>query len=148
MNPSILEIMFGDIREGRVSRASYVAYSLLASVLAGFALMAIVLALGSVTALFSSDVSSVGVFLTEKFGGGPGLVILFALSLLLVFVHANLTAKRYRDMGLPGWKTLFAVSLGTGLLIGALPALGGGLQVLLFLILLLMPSNAFGNRAP
>ena len=56
MNPSILEIMFGDIREGRVSRASYVAYLLLASVLAGFALMAIVLALGSVTALFSSDV--------------------------------------------------------------------------------------------
>ena len=56
MNPSILEIMFGDIREGRMSRAGYVAYSLLASVLTGFALMAIVLALGSVTALFSSDV--------------------------------------------------------------------------------------------
>lgn len=148
MNPPILEILFGDIRQGRLGRAGYVAYSLLASVLAGFALMAIVLTLGSATALFSSDVSSVGVFLTEKLGGGPGLVILFALGLLLAFVHANLTAKRYRDMGLPGWKTLFAVSLGTGLLIGALPALGGGLQMLMFLVLLLMPTAAFGQRQP
>ena len=143
----MLHTLFGDLKEGRLARLPFLAYSILATVLAGFALLAIVLALGSVAGLFSGDTAAVEVFLRENMNE-PGIFIILALGLALMFAHANLSAKRYRDMGLKGWKTLIWVSvLVTAASVLLDPFATGGLQFLVFLALALIPSGFFGAAA-
>jgi len=142
-NPLLL-ILFGNLKEGRLDRGN----SVLATVLAAFALLCIMLALGSVTGLVSSSPGVVEGFLRESMKG-PGFFILTILGLAFVFVHSNLSAKRYRDMGLKGWQTLLGVSLIMSLVSLILgPTISGIIQALVFLGLVLIPANAFSARTP
>ena len=138
-----LRIMFGDLRYGRLKRGNYLAYPLLATALSAFALLCIVLAIGSVAGLLTGSNGGAGELSGDSLRG-PGFLMLAFIGLASMFVHANLSAKRYRDMGLNGWQTLLVLSL---LMVPAYLVLGPGipgiLQALVFLSLVLIPTNRF-----
>jgi len=63
------------------------------------------------------------------------------------FAGANLTAKRIQDIGLPGWRTVLAIALLVGLISAAVSQqVGNSLQFLIWLALVLVPTNAFAKR--
>ena len=145
---TVFHILFGEFKEGRLDRGKYLAYSVLATVLAAFAMLCIMLALGSVAGLVSGSTGAVEVIMRDGVKG-PGGFILLLLGIAFVFVHSNLSAKRYRDMGLKGWKTLLGVSLLMSLISLILgPTISGILQALVFLGLVLIPANTFSARTP
>lgn len=145
---NVLLILFGELNDGRLDRGKYLAYSVLATVLAAFAMLCIMLALGSVAGLVSGSTGAVEVIMRDGLTG-PGGFILLLLGIAFLFVHSNLSAKRYRDMGLKGWQTLLGVSLLlslASLILG--PTISGILQALVFLGLVLIPANTFSASIP
>lgn len=109
----MLQVLFGDIAQGRLQRLPFLGYWLLAMLLAGLASLAIILLLGDVTMLYTAFLGEVR-FDAQQQLTLPGLIGLLVVGVLLTFSHANLGAKRYRDMGLNGWVTFILASLALG----------------------------------
>ena len=137
--------LFGELHEGRIARLPYLGYSLLTTVLAGLGWLGLALLLGDITALVSENSAALEVFMHDV-AGKPLILLMVGFGLAISFAHANLTAKRYRDMGLGGWSTLISISLALALgawVIG--PILAGCAQGLVYLGLALLPSGCFGR---
>ena len=65
---------------------------------------------------------------------------------LFVFVGGNIMAKRIRDIGLPGWWMVLAIFLVSGAVsYGISDHLSNGLNTLIWLVLLLVPTNALAK---
>jgi uncharacterized membrane protein YhaH (DUF805 family) len=66
---------------------------------------------------------------------------------VLFFAGANLTAKRIRDIGLPGWWSVLAIALLVGLVSGAVSEQAGSvIQLAIWLALVLVPTNVLAKR--
>jgi uncharacterized membrane protein YhaH (DUF805 family) len=69
--------------------------------------------------------------------------VIYPFIAVVAFVASNLTAKRIRDIGLPGWTTLVVVNVLMTALIYVVPEkLVGALSAPILLALILTPSNA------
>lgn len=75
---------------------------------------------------------------------GVVLGVLIVIGLAAVFAQLNLIAKRTRDMGLPGWlcAAVFFVLTG-GAHQGIAEAGGSGIGLILIILMLLVPTDAF-----
>jgi len=144
----MIKALFGELRHGRIARLPYLGYGILIGVM--FALLGVVL--GFAYAVISAAL-----------GGGqerqaltymmdtPNVIYMVLVMLLIVvpvmFAGSNLQAKRWRDIGLPGWTTVAVV-----ILIGALLRLVGweqiefGFGLLMGIGLLFIPSGALNRR--
>jgi len=141
----VLTVLFGDIKNGRLQRLPYLGYSVLITVLVMAVMMGIVAAIVGAEKLVGGDLQQAQAAIAQSMG--IPFIILFSLFMVvMVFIQLNLMAKRIRDMGLPGWWIALAVLIIAGLIGGATSEqAGGGFQMLVFLLLVLIPSNSFGK---
>lgn len=157
----MLEIFFGAITTGRLERLPFVGYNLLlilVGILISFGLFAI-LGTPEGAAAQGRDLQA----LLQEQMGWPLMGLFMILGLAFTFASLNLSAKRFRDMGLPGWWTLLG-ALALQLLISSLfpgqVVMVDGLQevrssgpealfqLLLLLVLIFTPSDFFGSSSP
>ncbi len=157
------EIFFGGWREGHLKRLAYLGYSLLLIVIP----VAIIL---GVLFLVKSITGDLNVF-REVFRGSGGMIAMIFVglfSLALLAANLNITAKRFRDMGLPGWwsvAAMFLLAMVVQVLFGGESTLADAgmtesmgaqqsseitvvdiFNLVLFAILVFVPSDTFGKK--
>ena len=143
----MLKRLFGEITNGRLVRLPYLGYSLLLAVLSVCCLLAIGLMIGVGEQLIGGDLQQAQAKLAEWFTL-PFLVVFGLVGALFLFAGANIMAKRIRDIGLPGWWSVLAIVVLTGVVSVAISAqASNGLYLLISLVLLLIPTDAFANGA-
>ena len=138
--------LLGEVKTGRLMRLQYLGYSLLLSLLMfGFGL-ATVLAIGAGEHIIGGDLQQAQDKLREMFT--LPLMIVFAVVIpLSVFIAANIMAKRIRDIGLPGWWTLLVIIVLESVASYAVSnEIGSGLHTLVWIVLLLIPSDTFKKQ--
>ena len=136
-----LGILFGERTTGRLKRLPFLGFSIFASVIAALAMVIIALTMGGAAWLMSQNPLMARQYVHDHLTT-PGFIAMLAIGLLLTFIHMNLSAKRLRDMGLQGWRTLgLFVLLVIGLAFFFKEAIGL-CQFLGFLVLAVTPSRA------
>lgn len=145
----MLQTIFGELRNGRVSRLRFLAAYLVLTV-AGMGVMLALLWLSGAAADAAAQEAGPEEFdaVLANLGGG-WLLTLAATGLLLFFGQINLWAKRLRDMGLPGWWTVL-ILIGLGAVVSGFVSgqVSSGLNLAVLLALLLVPGGAFGGNEP
>ena len=143
----MLKVLLGNVRHGRLSRLPYLGYSLLIiALMLGFGI-AIAVAAGVGEQLVGGDLQQAQDKLREWFALPAILLIVLVMSLLL-FMSANIMAKRVRDVGLPGWWTVAAVVVLTAMVTyWVSDDAGNGLHTIVWIVLLLVPGNAVSAAA-
>ena len=147
----MLQTIFGDIRNGRVSRLRFLV-ALLVLTAAGMAVMLALLWFSGAAGAAASLDAGAEEFETVLEGlGGGWLFALAAAGLVLFFGQINLWAKRFRDIGLPGW-WMVLILIGLGSVVSGMVSdqVSSGLNLAVLLALLLVPGGALGgdNRLP
>lgn len=132
----VVTLLFWHWREGRIGRVAFAATSLaIWAVLYGVQLL--------LPAPLEEDV-------TVGSGGATvaALLAMVVLAVLALVATLNLGAKRFRDMGLPGWLATIGVTLLNGALIYAVPTLAyPWFAIAVFALLALTPSGILSIRA-
>jgi len=143
----MLKRLFGEITDGRLRRLPYLGYSvLLAALSLGFAI-ALGLMIGAGEQLIGGDLQQAQAKLAEWFTL-PFMVVFGLVVALFAFAGANIMAKRIRDIGLPGWWSVLAIVVLTGVVSVAISAqASNGLYLLITLALLLIPTDALAKGA-
>jgi uncharacterized membrane protein YhaH (DUF805 family) len=118
---------------------------LLIALMFGF-MLAIVMAIGAGEHLTGGDLQQVQDKLRGWFGV-PATIIISLVGLMALVAKLNIMAKRIRDIGLSGWWVVVALVLLTGLT-GQFHEgeTGAGLTGVVFLLVVLIPSNAIGGK--
>ena len=123
-------------------RLQYLGYSLLLSLLMfGFG-MAVVLAIGAGEQLIGGDLQQAQDQLREMFTL-PAMIVVAVAMLLFVFIGGNIMAKRIRDIGLPGWWSVLAIFIVSGVVSYAVSDNASSIvNTLVWFAVVLVPSNA------
>jgi uncharacterized membrane protein YhaH (DUF805 family) len=123
---SILQDLFGDLSHGRLQRIPFALY-----ILGGLIL------LFPLIILFGTTLGALG-----KSSGIDFRWAIYPFIAVVAFVASNLTAKRIRDIGLPGWTTLVVVNvLITAMMYVGPEQLVGALNASILLALIFAPSD-------
>jgi len=115
----MFDTFFGDIRNGRLPRLPYLGYSLLVSLLLLSFVLAIIVAIGAGKHLIGGDIQQAQAKL-RQWVTLPFMVVFGLFMAMVLFVSANLKAKRLRDIGLPGWWLVLVIAMLTGDVRGSL----------------------------
>ncbi|MEA3277530.1 MAG: DUF805 domain-containing protein [Pseudomonadota bacterium] len=143
----MFRVLFGDLANGRLLRLPYLGYSILLGVIAVAIGIGIGAAIGVAENLVGGDIEAVQTQLREQFGV-PALVLISVLFAGLFFAGLNLMAKRIRDIGLPGWWTVLAfLVVSVVLSLAVSQQASSGFHFLVWIVLLLVPTGAFGGKS-
>ena len=144
----MFKVLFGEVTKGRLMRLQYLGYSLLLVFLMIAFVAAVILAIGAGEHLIGGDLKLAQNKLREWFTL-PFIVIFGLVSASLVFGGVNMMAKRIRDIGLPGWWMVLAITVLECILSYAVSKqAGSGLYPLILVVLMLIPTNAIkGGQA-
>ncbi|WP_295421222.1 DUF805 domain-containing protein [Sulfurovum sp.] len=171
----MLKIYFGEWGNGRLKRLAYLGYYLLLMVLFVAIIFGAILAVGATEKIMGGDIFAIQAMLMDHFGLAFIVGFVFFMLAMMV-AQINILAKRIRDMGLPAvWTILgiIAVSIvlnilfpsqsmevstaivktaeGTAISTAGTHANTASLIVqsfdlIVFLCLILIPSDAFGKN--
>ena len=109
----MIKALFGEVKTGRLMRLQYLGYSVLLSLLMfGFGL-AVVMAIGVGEHIAGGDLQQVQDQLREQLTL-PVMLVMAVVMPLFLFIGVNIMAKRIRDIGLPGWWTVLAIFIVSG----------------------------------
>lgn len=152
--------LFGEVGSGRLNRMQFIGYTIGLSLLMFLVVFGTIFAVGTAERLMDGSMQDIQARLLERFGM-LGMVGMMLLGILFAFASLNLTAKRVRDMGLPAWPVVLLM-VAVGIVIGFLfpgemvtvngmqqmqpSVISATYQAIVFLALVLIPGNAFGNR--
>lgn len=141
----MLTKIFGDIKTGTLARLPFLGYTLLLNIMLVLIMMGIAASLGITEQMIGGDIEQTQQFLANKFGGIAILGVMLIMS-LFVFATVNITAKRLRDMGLPGWISMLIIFiLATLLGFFLTPEAIQIFQAAIFLALVLIPGSLFNK---
>ena len=141
----MLNTYFGGIRTGRLKRLAYLGWGVLLGILGALIFLGLAFVIGAAEQAAGGDIGQAQARLQQQFGVA-GFVAVLAILLLLGFANLNLIAKRIRDMGVPGWWGVLGLVI-LGGVIGQLPELAASIaSTVIWLGLLLVPSNAFAGK--
>jgi uncharacterized membrane protein YhaH (DUF805 family) len=147
-------ILFGQVKTGRLLRLPYLGYSILLALIFIALGIGIGVAIGAAEHMVGGNLQQAQAMLMQQYGK-PAILLVAVLGLALMFANLNLMAKRIRDTGLPGWWTVLIIVIASGILGGvtsggAQPVsstqAAGGIHALVWLALLLIPSNLFSAK--
>ena len=138
----MIRTLLGDITTGKLMRMQYLGYSLLLYVLMfGFG-FAVVLAIGAGEHIIGGDLQQAQDKLREMFTV-PAMIVFAVVIPLFMFMGANIMAKRFRDIGLPGWWMVLVVFILSALVSYFVSEnASSGFSLLVWIALLLIPGNA------
>jgi uncharacterized membrane protein YhaH (DUF805 family) len=142
-----MHILFFDVANGRIGRLSYLGHSALLLLLFLVVGLGIAVAFGVTGHMLNADFHAAHTTVMAA-AGVPFIILMVALIGAFLFVSLNLTAKRVRDIGLPGWPVTIGYLFAVGLISQYLSQnVGHTLNSLAFLALLLIPAGVAGSRA-
>ena len=138
----MFQVYFGGLTHDRLGRLGYLGYWLLLAVFTITGLLLIGLGLGLTENFVGGELQDAQQSLREEFGT-PFIAALWLAGLLFLFAELNLSAKRVRHIGLPGWP----VTLGASVVIVLASLLvsqnlGHGLSFVAWLALIGAPGGA------
>ncbi|HET6566276.1 MAG TPA: DUF805 domain-containing protein [Xanthomonadales bacterium] len=132
---------FGEVTTGRLARLQYLGHWLLLAVVGLAAFYGAAQYLGITEQVLSGDPDSIEASLSASIDT-PALVLGCILGIALIFASMNIMAKRFRDMGLPGWLLVLGVLILSGVLsVYASSTTAGMLGPVVWLLLVLVPSK-------
>lgn len=137
----MIRAFFLDIRDGKMTRLPYFGYSILLDLLGLLFVFGIVVAMAGAETVMGGDLQEAQAVLRKVFTG-PLLAALAVFFTVAVFASLNMSAKRIRDIGLPGWMVVFAIAVVTiaiSILVSEKAA--QSLSLVFWIALLLTPSN-------
>lgn len=152
--------LFSGITSGRLPRLPFLGYLLLIAAIMFAFVFGTVALIVSAEKLMSGNLQQIQATLAQELGMAY-IIIMAIFILLIVFVSMNIVAKRIRDMGLWGWTSVLVLVVASGIVAAAfpgemtvvngmnqmIPSLASSvLQAIVFLCLVLIPGNAFGNK--
>ena len=137
----MIRTLLGDITTGKLMRTQYLGYSLLLYVLMlGFG-FAVVLAIGAGEHIIGGDLQQAQDKLREMFTV-PAMLVFAVVIPLFMFMGANIMAKRFRDIGVPGWWMVLVVFILSALVSYFVSEnASSGFSLLVWIALLLIPGN-------
>lgn len=142
----MLDVLIGDIKNGRLLRLQYFGYSLLLILLLSLFVFAAILAIGAGEHILGGDLQQAQAQLQEWFTL-PFILVFAVFMAVLSFMSLNIMAKRVRDIGLPGWWiVLILLILESIISYYVSQQASSGLHTVTWLLLLLIPSDLFDNR--
>jgi uncharacterized membrane protein YhaH (DUF805 family) len=170
----MLKTYFGEWGSGKLQRLPYLGYHILLMVLVVAVIFAGIFAVGATENLMGGDLEATQKLLADKFGI-IAIIFIAALMFIAMLGQINILGKRIRDMGLPVLWTILGIivlSLVLNLLFPPQEVTMNALAVqsdnvkavtanatvtttnmivqifdlLVFLCLVLIPSNTFGNK--
>jgi len=138
----MIKALFGEVKTGRLMRLQYLGYSVLLSLLMfGFGL-AVVMAIGAGEHIIGGDLQQAQDQLREMFTL-PVMLVMAVVMPLFLFIGVNIMAKRIRDIGLPGWWTVLAIFIVSGVVSYLVSDNAGSIvNTLAWVALVLVPGNA------
>lgn len=132
---------FGEIKNGRLVRLPFLGYSILLSVFLLLFGLAVVFAMGVGEHLIGGDLQQAQDLLRQRFGA-LAVIVTVTFMAFWIFASLNLTAKRIRDVGLPGWWTILALVILLGVVsVTISEEASSGLQTIFWLALLFIPGD-------
>ena len=143
----MLRFLFGEITDGRLARLPFLGYWILLALTVAAVVIGVGAGIGVSERLIGGDLQTAQATLRDALGV-PVLILISLVFAVLVFVGANLKAKRIRDIGLPGWWTLLGIVIvGVIVSLAVSPQAAQGFSSLVLIALLLIPGNAIGRKA-
>ena len=141
----MIKALFGEVKTGRLMRLQYLGYSVLLSLLMfGFGL-AVVMAIGVGEHIAGGDLQQVQDQLLEQLTL-PVMLVMAVVMPLFLFIGVNIMAKRIRDIGLPGWWTVLAIFIVSGIVSYLVSDNAGSIvNTLAWVAVVLVPSNALAK---
>ncbi len=132
MRMRAVKVLFGEWRKGRIARVEFVAYSLLIwAMLYGLLLLQAWPVEGQIDVLQTRHI-------------GTSILVLPAAAIAALLGTLNLSAKRIRDMGAPGWLSTIGITAVNAGLIFVLPGFAyPWFSIAVFLALAVVPSDLF-----
>jgi len=145
----MIKALFGEVKTGRLMRLQYLGYSVLLSLLMfGFGL-AIVMAIGVGEQIAGGDLQQVQGQLQDQLLEQltlPVILVMAVVMPLFLFIGVNIMAKRIRDIGLPGWWTVLAIFIVSGVVSYLVSENAGNIvNTLAWVAAVLVPSNALAK---
>lgn len=142
----MLRDYFGDFATGRVKSGQFIALWLVLFV--AFIAFGVLIGIGIGVAEQMLGGSILDAQLALRTNIGPiALVIIFVVCCAFMVAKLNIIAKRFRDIGLPGWLTTVIFA---GLLSGSAHLVGeattGSATLVLLLILAFIPTDTFRRQ--
>ncbi len=137
---------FGEFADGRLLRMPYFKYLIiLFAIMFGF-MLATVMLIGAAENIIGGDLTNAQDVLRNALGL-PYLVILGVVMIGIFIALSNITAKRARDTGLPGWLFVTGIIVISALLSYFLSdQLSRTFSSIIGFGLLLIPSNVFARK--
>jgi len=141
----MIKALFGEVKTGRLMRLQYLGYSVLLSLLMfGFGL-AVVMVIGVGEHIAGGDLQQVQDQLREQLTL-PVILVMAVVMPLFLFIGVNIMAKRIRDIGLPGWWTVLAIFIVSGVVSYMVSDNAGSIvNTLAWVAVVLVPSNALAK---
>ncbi|NEX19134.1 DUF805 domain-containing protein [Thiorhodococcus mannitoliphagus] len=141
----MLKTLYGEIMTGRLKRLPYLGYNLLVMLLFVLIGFGISTSIGLAERMANGEIPDLQALIWDELGVIGVLLIGVALT-ALALAQINIAVKRIRDIGLPGWWLLLTIAvLGVfASIIGGSP-LASGVNLLIFLSLLILPTDSFGK---
>lgn len=141
----MLRTLYGEILTGRLKRLPYLGYSLLLMLVVLLLAIGIDASIGLTARMAEGEQSSTRALIWDALGL-HGLVSIGLVLTTLTLAQMNIAVKRIRDIGLPPWWALITiVVLGFFTAIIGGSQLASGFDLLVFLSLLILPSDSFGK---
>ena len=138
----MIKALLGNVKTGRLMRLQYLGYSLLVYLLMFGFVFVVILAIGAGEHIIGGDLQHAQDKLREMFTL-PAMIVFAVIMPLFLFMVANIMAKRIRDIGLPGWWSVLAIIVITGIVSYMVSnEVSNGLSTLIWVVLLLVPSNS------
>jgi len=138
----MIKALLGDVKTGCLMRLQYLGYSLLVYLLMFGFVFLVILAIGAGEHIIGGDLQHAQDKLREMFTL-PAMIVFAVIMPLFLFMVANIMAKRIRDIGLPGWWSVLAIIVITGIVSYMVSnEVSNGLSTLIWVVLLLVPSNS------
>jgi uncharacterized membrane protein YhaH (DUF805 family) len=141
----VLTTLFGDLASGRLKRLPYLGYTLLLIFAGTLFIFVLASALGGFDGLYGGDFEQTRRALRDRIPL-PALFGFTSAIVLMGFASFNLLAKRLRDTGLPGWRSVLAITVVAVLLtVFVSQRFNDILQALISLALFVIPTDAFAG---
>ncbi|MGP2541059.1 DUF805 domain-containing protein [Yersinia sp. 2541 StPb PI] len=132
--------LFCEVRDGRLGRVRF-----LVCYITTFILPLLIALFTGVPLFLAYESANASNFITAILG-----CAIVVMAFFLVFASANIEAKRFRDIGLPGW-SMFTVHTLLGIISqfseNYLCIFAFTIYLLIFLCLFCIPTNFFGSKA-
>ncbi|MGR9072955.1 MAG: DUF805 domain-containing protein [Gammaproteobacteria bacterium] len=132
---------FGDTMNGRMSRLPFLIYSLILDLIVFVFGLLIAIVTDTFDDLMSGELKNIEDMLGQPLTT-PYVVVFGLFTLLILFCAMNMTAKRFRDIGLPGWVAVLSL-IGIEAIVSIMLSQqnASGLHFLVWVALVLIPGN-------